>query len=552
MAGDTLAPMRRFVETLVGLSIGSLAAACSSASDGAASNAMSNGLAGATSAGGAGGGAGGAASAGKGGASNGGAAGWAAGAGKAGGGGVAKGGGGSGGGSGKGGGGKGGSSGSSGSSTGGSSGGSSGSTGGGSSGSSAGGGSGGGKGGSSGSTGGGGKGGSSGSTGGGSSTGGSSSTGGGGGPVVFGDPFFAISPDEGSWGPAQAALLRSLGAGMVRFQMCDWPASAAALDAKVDAARAAGLHVYAELNYCTLSAKYPDTVSWHAGYTDGGNPFTWDFAGAAGQIAAHFAGRVGHYEIWNEPDGAPRPIGWDGSGPIQYADPASADWAGACGSNQLDGTPGYAYGTPYVPLAQSWALCPRQLGTLTTNAYMAIKGGDPSAKVVAGNLLFHGTDGWVAKEYWKQVEASGAVNWYKTTKTNGQLPWDVIGTHPYGYRPDDGSLAGQLQAFQTIVSSFGDPAPLAISEYGWHTDPNGGDPNYRVDEPTQAAFVTQTFGVAKQHGLSFVMWFNYLDAPNDALDFGLRKVTGSGQPSGWKPSAKAYCQAASASACPAP
>lgn len=346
------------------------------------------------------------------------------------------------------------------------------------------------------------------------------------------DAFFAISPDEATFDDAQARTLRDLGAGRVRFQLCDWPAGRAAFQAKVDAARRAGLRVYAELNYCTLPAPSDPAERqryWHADFKDSGNAFAIAFASAAGEIAAAFAGQVDDYEIWNEPNAAPRPM--SGYEPGKYPSASDADWTGACGA--------YPYGVDYGQGA--WALCPAQLGVITTNAFMAIKEKDMRATVVAGNLLFHGEDGWVAKEYWKQVEASPAVQWHKDNKVG--VPWDVVGIHPYAYDPTSGALGAQLAAFKQLVVDAGDLTPLAMTEYGWTTAPDG-DPFMRTSEEKQAEYVTKTVEVARSHGIGFVMWFNYLSAPG--IDFGLRAADGR-----WKPAARAYCDASLTPTCPA-
>lgn len=347
-------------------------------------------------------------------------------------------------------------------------------------------------------------------------------------PAGKGDPFFGLSIDQGSWGDEQAATMRNLGAGLVRIQFCDWPTNKASLEAAVDTALARGLHVHAELNYCTLP-EFPDSASWHEDFADSGNAFAAAFTAAAQDIAATFKGKVFVYEIWNEPNAAPRPLNWPSS---FWPSANNANWDGACGD--------YPYGLDYEQGA--WAVCPRQLGVLTTNAFMAIKASDPAAKVVAGNVLFHGDDGWVAKEYWRQVEKSPAVTWHRTNK--GGVPWDYVGIHPYAYRPTDGSLQTQINAFKGIMSSFGDASQVALTEYGWSTGANG-DPYSKADEGAQAAYLKATFSLAKKANIGFVTWFNYLDGAG--LTFGMRREDMT-----WKPSAKAFCEAAGATSCPAP
>ena len=361
-------------------------------------------------------------------------------------------------------------------------------------------------------------------------------------PRASGETFFAISPDEATFSDGQQPqTLRALGAGMVRFQVCDWPASKALTQTKIDLARKAGLGVLLELNYCTIPGIPDDHKGcgadcqrarqhlWHDGFKSEGNAFAMQFAAVAGDIASAFQGKVADYEIWNEPGAAPQPR--DG-GPPSYGTADNADWDGACGK--------YDYGVAYGQ--GEWAICPAQLGVITTNAFMKIRAADPLAKVVAGNVLFHGDDGWVAKDYWRQVEASAAVAWHRSAK--GRLPWDVVGIHPYGYRPSDGTLQAQLQEFRGILGGAADGAQLAITEYGW-TAVEAEDRNKYASEADQATFVRQTYDAARAADLGFVMWFNYLSAPG--LHFGLRDEKGS-----WRAAGRAYCESAGAKGCPAP
>lgn len=114
--------------------------------------------------------------------------------------------------------------------------------------------------------------------------------------------------------------------------------------------------------------------------------------------------------------------------------------------------------------------------------------------------------------------------------------------HPWAFGAP--GAAARVTEFQSIVSSFGDPAQTALTEYGWSTGPEP-DPYHKADETTQAAIVKATYALAKQKNLAFVDWFNYLDGPG--ITYGLRRADLS-----WKPSARAYCEAAGAKSCPAP
>ena len=181
---------------------------------------------------------------------------------------------------------------------------------------------------------------------------------------------------------------------------------------------------------------------------------------------------------------------------------------------------------------------------------MAIEATDPGALVVAGNVLAHGAGAWVAHDYWREVERSPAVAWYRANR--GGDPWNVVGFHPYAYSPLDGGLQEQIGRLRDVQRAHGDAAPIALSEYGWHTDSDGGDDYQRTTLAEQADLVRDTFRVAREERLAFVVWFNYLDW--DEGHYGLREIADgrNSTPGNWKPSGRAFCEAAGARSCPAP
>ena len=345
--------------------------------------------------------------------------------------------------------------------------------------------------------------------------------------------FYGISPEQFSFNSSPAQAIGSIGAGLVRFQVERWPAGATALDAMVNAARAQNLAVLLELNYATYDVPgipmgKARIEYWHQGFTDSGNAFAVKYGQIASEIAARYAGKVAWYEIWNEPNAAPR-------GPQ-----SSPDWTGACGI----GATAYTYGTDVNGnvIGEPWALCPRQLGVLASKAAAAIRAKDRAARIVAGNVLLHGADGWVGKDYWKQVEQSPAAKTYKAQ--TGRLPWDAVGFHPYNSDPTSSDFTHQIDSFKSILSTYGDPSKLAISEYGWRTGAGPMTESW-VSESVQASFVRSAFGVAKSKGLAFLLWFNFQDG-SGGMKFGVRRETGS-----YKPSARAFCEASGALAsCP--
>lgn len=370
-------------------------------------------------------------------------------------------------------------------------------------------------------------------------------------PIQAADRFFAISPNDTTLAGdpfyqdfengSQANTLRALGAGMVRINFCNWPNARDALEKKVNAARNAGLAVLAELDYCTVpgdsQAGDPDARQryWHkdSSRIDSGNDFVAAFAQAAKEIATEFAGRVAYYGIWNEPDA------------VAHISNGAWDWDGACRPEEG----GYYYGKdengkPYGH-QEDWALCPRQLGTLTTNAYLAIHEVDAGAQIAAANIILQGPNpGDLSDAYYDAFRASPAVKWHLDTK--GRLPWDVIGIHPYYYTPVAGSkdsLAVEVQHWKDRVDST-----VAITEYGW-TGTECDHAPY-VSPGDEAKYVTSTFQIGREKQLPFVLWFNYLSVPTGTdcgLDMGVR---GGDAKHAWKPSAQGFCDAAKASACP--
>lgn len=162
-----------------------------------------------------------------------------------------------------------------------------------------------------------------------------------------------------------------------------------------------------------------------------------DFAGAA---ASHFRGRVGAYEIWNEPNAA---MSWT-SGP---QGPEPAVYAG-----------------------------------LLKAAYPKIKGADPSALVIGGVV------GAVVSFFSLTMDPVTFVE--KMYGAGAQGSFDALSYHPYQYTTmfsAGGSLANspilQVGAIHDRMSANGDGGKkIWATEYG--------EPTSSVDEATQAAYLT--------------------------------------------------------------
>ncbi len=175
---------------------------------------------------------------------------------------------------------------------------------------------------------------------------------------------------------------------------------------------------------------------------------------------------------------------------------------------------------------------------------MAIQARDPIARITAGNIIQGPNPGDLSDAYYDALRASPAVKWHLDTR--GRLPWDVIGIHPYYYTPVDGSqdsLRVELQHWKGRVDS-----PLAVTEVGWTNTWCPGKAPYSgpLDE---ASYLKQTFQIAREEQMEFVLWFNYLSVPTGGdcgLDMGVRSGA-AGHP--WKPEAKAFCEASGAKSC---
>ena len=371
------------------------------------------------------------------------------------------------------------------------------------------------------------------------------------------DPtMFAISPEEGllshgDEGVARehASDIRAVGARMIRLQFCDWVADDGAiaqgqldrLHRMISIAKDADLRIYAELNYCTVvpagfgMAEWHDVLNaggeatrasqraWHEGFEDSadGNAYAQAFAEATRAFAEEFGDDVDYWEIWNEPNAAPQ-----------------GNWDDTCTSGR--------YGVSGGGI--NWSLCPKQLGVLSRKAYEVLDEVDPGARVVSGNVLFHGDNYWVAKEYWGAVYDSVAVQEFRAQR--GHYPWDVVGIHPYGV-PAYAPASNPGNGMREQVADFGehmasdDRARIAITEYGWTTNLDHGDRRVVADELAQAYQVRDLYPLAQQIGLEFVMWFNMRDALGGGYYFGIQRADGS-----YKAAAPAFCEVSRSDECP--
>ena len=205
-------------------------------------------------------------------------------------------------------------------------------------------------------------------------------------------------------------------------------------DRTIDMAKARGISVLA-----TLWA----TPDWANGAAGRHVPPTdvADYARVARWAAEHFNGRVGAWEVWNEPN---HPSFWSGT---------AAD---------------------YTKLLKA--------------AYPAFKAGAPTTPVVLGAPCYNDTD-WLQEMY-----AAG-----------GQGSFDIMATHPYQgvsdtapEAPDDGTVwrLSHVAAVRALMEEHGDgDKKIWFTEFGWSSHPNtGAEKSWAigVTEQQQADYLVRT------------------------------------------------------------
>ena len=159
------------------------------------------------------------------------------------------------------------------------------------------------------------------------------------------------------------------------------------------------------------------------------DPAEW--ARLAGEIAERYAGRIGHFQIWNEPDGRWAFLG----GPADYSRLLVASWP-------------------------------------------QIKRGSPGAQVVLGGLMDSHAGGraWLEQVFRADPLAVQA--------------FDIAALHLRGSRAD---LTPQIPEMAAYLRGRGRQVPLWVTEHGYPSDPGWQtDPRHTAGEPSQAAYLAET------------------------------------------------------------
>jgi hypothetical protein len=225
------------------------------------------------------------------------------------------------------------------------------------------------------------------------------------------------------------------------------------IDQTLSMAAAQGIHVLAMVDR---------TPAWANGGASGIAAPTDpnDYGNAIGWLAGHFAGRVGAWEIWNEPND---PAYLAGADPVVYTN-------------------------------------------LVKAAYSKIKAADPTVPVAAGALEYVDVD-WMSRAY-----AAGIAG-----------NFDILSDHPYQGKADeppsavpDGTMyrLRQIPALYSLMAANGDGAkPIWFSEFGWSTHANTASTSVwdlGVSQATQAIDLVRTLEYVRTSFpyVTNVFWYN--------------------------------------------
>ena len=274
-------------------------------------------------------------------------------------------------------------------------------------------------------------------------------------------------------------------------------------DEVVDGALDRGFRV---LGVLSNEARHGDQPEWIANSAEadrgnGDNRYIRGFAADAGLLASHFGERIGHWELWNEPDA------W-----------TSLDEQGR-------------------PTGGSF-LYPSNFAWLLLRAHGEVKLARPDAVVISGGLFAHDLDGprpreagacgsglvsgaaYLCATYELGLEKAGWVAPY---------PFDHVGQHLYldqGGLTSERKLRAYLRDLRTAYLEYEGAATgkqTYITEVGWTTA--------AVSAAVQARNVLvayDTFRVTPYIARSF--WFGARDVPEGGLFFGLADAAGRNKP----------------------
>ena len=181
-------------------------------------------------------------------------------------------------------------------------------------------------------------------------------------------------------------------------------------------------------------------------------------------LAKHFAGRVSHYEIWNEPNTAPRGF-WQTHGRYDTGN------RGEFESN-----------------------CARDYVELVKISSRALRGGDPAAKIIGGAISL----------------TLDACFFIRNLVENGIAEHiDILSYHPYGSNPEFGLAERHNDLRHALDTHGGRSVALWQGETGMPTVPHPGLTN--GSQYAQAKFVTRRFTADFKVGCEMSSYFMVID-----------------------------------------
>jgi hypothetical protein len=241
----------------------------------------------------------------------------------------------------------------------------------------------------------------------------------------------------------------------------DWSTA----DTRVDAARGHGAQVLYVLG---PTPQWASTQPTRPDYQTFPPRSMTDWTAYVAAVVQHFRGRVGAYEIWDEPN-----------------------------------------------IGTFWHGTPAEMAAMTRAAAAIIRRLDPAALVVSPGLDARLSNGHAAGRWLRRYLAAGAAGHVQVIAVHLYPPW--------GGSPE---RATQLLApVRATLASFGlSRLPVWDTEIGYGRDLPGSAPIIYTGS-TAAAFVLQTYLLAEQAGIARTYWYAY--GPHQVV--GLFLTTDTGQ-----------------------
>jgi hypothetical protein len=261
---------------------------------------------------------------------------------------------------------------------------------------------------------------------------------------------------------------------------------------------------------------------------DGDNSYLSDFSEQAALIlVSHFQGRVGLWEVWNEPNAYTSYSEEDGYTGGTFIYPSNFAWllrhvyedvgitdaqfvSGGVLGHDLGGLPASVEGSPVTkrgdPMTPGYG----------TRAYRAPLGPEAISGADGAGVAESGAD-YLRATYDQGKENAG---WDDVLATHGSYPLDGVGQHLY-VDQGGGASAGKIGAYllevrnaYTAYEGAGTTKQTYVTEVGWATN--------MVSETTQAENLRIAYGEFRETDyLQAAFWFQLRDITAAGLFYGL-------------------------------